>query len=66
MWSSFGPFWSVKYLDFGQKLPFRTANYTFLKSKHLEVTKNPYYVLSPEGSQRKVSAHGLFLKFRNC
>ena len=66
MWSSFGPFWSVKYLDFGQKLPFRTANHTFLKSKHLEVTKNPYYVLSPEGSQRKVSAHGLFLKFRNC
>ena len=55
----FGPFWSVKYLNFGQKLPIRTTHHTFLESRHPEVTKNPYYVLSPEGSQNKVSAHGL-------
>ena len=39
----FSPFWSVKYLNF----------------RHPEVTKNPYYVLPPERSQKKVSAHGL-------
>ena len=38
MWS-FGPFWSVKCLNFGQKLPFRTAHHTFLESRHPEVTK---------------------------
>ena len=59
MWSSFGPFWSVKYLNFPQKLPIWTAHHTFLESKHSGVTKNLYYVLSPEGSQKKVSAHGL-------
>ena len=41
----FGLFWSVKYLSFGQKLPIWTAHHTFLESIHLEVTKNPYYVL---------------------
>ena len=55
----FGPFWSVKYLNFGQKLPIRTTHHTFLESRHPEVTKNPYYVLSPKWSQKKVSAHGL-------
>ena len=54
----FGPFWSVKYLNFGQKLPIQTARYTFLESRHPEVTKNPYYDLSPEGSLKKVPAHG--------
>ena len=62
----FRPFWSVKWLNFSQKLPFRTAHHTFLESRHPEVTKNPYYVLSPKGSQKKESAHGLFLKSRNC
>ena len=57
--SPFGPFWSVKYLNFGQKLPIWTAHHTFLESRHPEVTKNPYYVFSPKGSQKKVSAHGL-------
>ena len=52
MWSLFGPFWSVKYLNFGQKLPIRTAHHTFLESRHPEVTKNSYYVLSREGSQK--------------
>ena len=55
----FGPFWSVKYLNFGQKLPILRADHTFIENGHTEVTKNPYYVLSPEGSQKKVAAHEL-------
>ena len=47
----FGPFWSVKYLKLGQKLLIWTAYHTFLENRHPEVTKNPYYVLSPKGSQ---------------
>ena len=54
----FGSFWSVIYLNFGQKLPIRTTH-NFLESRYPEVTKNPYFVFSPEGSQKKVSAHGL-------
>ena len=38
----FGPFWSIKYLNFGQKLPIWTAHCTFLESRHNEVTKNLY------------------------
>ena len=56
------PLWSVlvcKISQFGQKLPIRTAHHTFLESRHPETTKNPYYVLFPEGSQKKVSTHGL-------
>ena len=49
----FGPFWSVKYLNFGQTLPIRTAHYAFLKSKDPEVTKNPYYVLSLSAEPKK-------------
>ena len=55
--SPFGLFWSVKYLNFEQKLLIWTVH-IFLESRHLEVTKNPYYVLSPKGSQKKVSAYG--------
>ena len=29
-------------------------------AKHPEVIKNPFYILAPEGSQKKVSAHGLY------
>ena len=43
-----GPFWFVKYFNFPQKLPIRTAHFTFLEIRHSDVTKNPYYVLSPE------------------
>ena len=50
---------SVKYLNFDQNLPIWTAHHAFLESKHPEVTKNPYYVLFPEGGQKKVSGHGL-------
>ena len=57
----FGPFWSVKYLNFEKKLPIWTAHHTFLESKHPEVTTNPYHILFLEGSQKKVSTHGLFV-----
>ena len=59
MWSPFGPFWSVKYLNFEQKLPIWTPHHIFLKSRQPEVTKNPYYVLSPKGSQKKVISSAL-------
>ena len=52
---------SVKNLSFGQKLPIWAVHYTFLESKHPDVTKNPYYVLAPKGSQNKVSAHILII-----
>ena len=55
----FGPFRSVKYLSFGQKLPIWATHHTFLESRYPENTKNPYCVFSPEGSQKKVSTHGL-------
>ena len=61
---TFGLLWSVKYLNFGQKLPIRTVHDTFLESRHPEVTKNPYYVLSPKGTRKKVSAHGLIRLYR--
>ena len=40
-------------------LPIRTTHHTFLESRHPEVTKNPYHVLSPEWSQKKATAHVL-------
>ena len=51
MCSLFGPFWSVKCLNFGVKLPIQTSNHTFLESRHPEVSKDTYFVLLPEGSQ---------------
>ena len=56
---SFVPFWSVKYVNFWQKLPIWTIHHTSLESKYSEVTKNPCYILSPDRSQKKVSAHVL-------
>ena len=52
----FGPFWSVKYLNFGQELPSQSTHDIFLESRHAEVTKNPYYVLSPEWSRKSISS----------
>ena len=43
----------------GQKLPIWTAHHAFLESRYSEITKNPYYVLPPEESHKKLSAHGL-------
>ena len=58
----FDPFWSVKYINVGQKLPIRTAEHTFVESRHPEDTKNSYYTLPLQRSQKKkVSAHGLLL-----
>ena len=54
------PFWSAKHCNFGNKLPIRTTHLTFLELRHPEITKNPCYVLSSEGSQKKVSAHELY------
>ena len=54
-------FWSVKYINFRQNLPIRAAHYTFLERRHPEVNKNLYYILSPDGNQKKLSAHGLLL-----
>ena len=47
----FGPFWSVKYLNFWQKLSIQTVHHTFLESRRAVVTKNQYYVLSTHWSQ---------------
>ena len=49
----FGQLQSTKYPNFEQKLLTWIAHHTFLESRHPEVTKNSYYVLSPEGSQKK-------------
>ena len=61
MWPPLWPILVYKILNFGQKLPIKTDHHTFLKSKHPEVTKNPYYVLSFKGSQKKVWAHGIYV-----
>ena len=58
LWTPFGLFWSVKYINFEQKLPIRTAHHIFPKSRHPEVAKNPY-CFAPKGSQNKVLANGL-------
>ena len=58
----FGSFWSVKYLNFGQELLIGTVHHIFQESRHPESTEDQCYVLSPEGSQKKASAHGVSLK----
>ena len=47
------PLWSI-----------RTAHHAFLESRHTEVNKNLYYILSPKGCQKKISAHGVMLVVR--
>ena len=63
--SPFGLFWSVKYLNFEEKLQIRAAHHTFIESRHPEVTKNPYYAFFPKGRQKKVSSHGLIAVCRS-
>ena len=41
----FGPFWSVKYLNFCQKLQIWKAHNALPERKYPQVTKNLYYVL---------------------
>ena len=52
----FGPFWSVKYLNFGRKLRIRTTHDTSLESRNPDVTKNPYYVFPPKGAKKGISS----------
>ena len=59
-------FWLLKYLNFGQKLPIWAAHYTFLESRHPEVTKNPYYILPHKENQKRALAHGLMCIFMYC
>ena len=47
---AFGLFWSVKYINLGQKLSTWAAHHTFVESRHPEVYKNLYYDLSTEES----------------
>ena len=49
---AFGPFCSVKSLNFVEMLSIWIAHYTFLESRHPEVTKNLYYVFSPRGAKK--------------
>ena len=56
--------WTIlvcKIPQFWAKATIWIAHHTFLESRHPEITKTPYYVLSPEGSQKKGSAHGLLM-----
>ena len=50
---NFDPFRSVKYLHSGQNLSIWTDHHTFVESRLSEAIKNPYYILSPEESQKK-------------
>ena len=59
MWPPFGLFWSIKYLNLGQKLPIPTAHDTFLERRYPEVTKNPNYVARK--ISRKKAGHGLLI-----
>ena len=61
-YSKFIFMWSILFCrtpQFRQKLPIWTVYYSFLETKHPEVTENSYYVLFPEGSQKNVSVYGL-------
>ena len=57
----FGSFWSVK---FWTNATDSDSYHTFLESRHPEVNENPYDILSPERSQKKLSAHGLIVVVR--
>ena len=56
----FGPFWSVKYLNFRKKLPIQTIHLTFLENRHLEVTENPNYVYIYKGNSKYRSAKQIY------
>ena len=46
-------FWSVKYINFGQKLPIRITYHTFLESRHPELTKTHIMLCHPRGAKKK-------------
>ena len=45
--------WVNLLAQFGQKLLIQTAHHNFLESRHPEVTKNQYYVLSTKGAKKR-------------
>ena len=53
MWFAFWSILVCKIPQLWEKLPIQTAHHTFLESRHPEVIKNPHYVLSHKGSQKK-------------
>ena len=57
---SHDPFWSLKYLNFGKKLPIRTASYTFLALRLLKI----YVMFCPQGSRKKLSVKKLVHFFK--
>ena len=48
----FGLFWSVKYLNFEQKLPIQTAHHIFLESRQPEATKIHIMSCPPRGAKQ--------------
>ena len=51
--SPFGLFWSVKYLNFEQKLSIRTARHIFLESRQPEVTKIHIMFCPSRGAKKR-------------
>ena len=51
----FGLFWSVKYFNFEQKLPIRTAHHIFLESRQPEVTKIHIMFCPRRGAKKGIS-----------
>ena len=59
-------FWSIlvcKIPQFWAKATDWIAHHTFLESRHPKVTKNPYYVLSPKGSQIIPVCRGVYIHY---
>ena len=50
---SFGLFWSIKYLNFEQKLPIHTAHHIFLESRQPEVTKIHIMFCPPSRAKKR-------------
>ena len=63
--SPFVPFWSALYLNLVQKLPIWIAHHTFLKSRHPEVTKKPYYVFPPREAKKGISSWIISVRVRH-
>ena len=60
--------WSIlvcKILQFLANATNLDNHHAFIESKHPDVTKNPRYALSPEKTQKMVTAHGLYVIIQN-
>ena len=49
----FGLFWSVKYLNFEQKIPIRTVHHIFLESRQPGVTKIQIMFCPARGAKKR-------------